>query len=481
MSLRKKVVNGVLWTSISNIAGFGVNFFLGIWLARLLGPGAYGLVGMILVITGFARLLLDFGFGEALIQNQHVDQNDYSTIFWLNVFISIVLTGIVYFSAPLIASFYHNQELIPLCKALSWTFILNGLAIIQRIKLEKAYRFKALGIAEVSSSILSISVALVLAFRNYGVWSLVALHLVKPLCYNIVVWISSNWAPSLRFNTQSIQKLSKFSFALFLNGLIGTLSINLDKLLIGRTFGDINLGIYSKSFSTVRMPVNQIMSALGRVIFPAFSQIQDNHEKIFDVYKKIVVLISSLIFPIMVSFFVFSDELILGLFGVKWIKMIPIFKILALTVGFIPFNILADSVVKSQGRVDLLNYITFIEKPLVMIAVVIGIIMGSIETVAMAFAVNIVIVFFIKSLIVSKALGKRFWPLLKCHAGAMRIIVLPIVALFGLSYFADMNGIVAKIWILALSLSVSIFLLKKSLITPMLEFIADYRKGSRSS
>lgn len=432
---------------------------------------------MVLVITGFAHLLLDFGFGEALIQDQNISDEDYSSVFWLNLSIASLLTLIVFLSAPLIAQFYKNPELISITRGLSFVFLLNGAAIVQRIKLEKSFRFKTIGLVEVVSSLLSVSLALVMAFNNYGVWSLVVLHLTKPLFYNVAIWVLSKWSPLFSFQLNSIKKLSKFSFALFINGLLGTLSLNLDKILIGRSLGETSLGVYSKSFSTVRMPVNQVMSALGRVIFPAFSSIQSDHNKIFEVYKQVVLLISTLIFPVMLTFFIFSDELVLGLFGEKWAAMGPIFKILSVTVGLIPFNILADSVVKSQGRIDLLNYITFIEKPMVIIAVVIGILMGSINTVALAFSINIVLVFFIKSFIVTKALHKTYWPLLFCHLRSIRIIILPVLAMVLIGQLISGPSLMLKFAVLASTLLVSLVLLKSSLITPAFEFIKSYRNS----
>ena len=320
---KEKVVDGVLWVFLANLAGFVVNFSLGIWLARILGPNAYGLVGMVLVITGFAHLLLDFGFGEALVQRQEVSQSEYSSVFWLNMVIALCLTLLVYLSAPLIARFYGTQEIIPLCRALSLIFLLNGAAIVQRTRLEKSFRFKALGMAEVVSALSAVGLAIILALNGIGVWSLVALHLSKPLIYNMILWISANWRPSFEMNWGGVRSIARFSSALFLNGVLGTLSLSLDRLLIGKWFGAASLGLYSKSMATVRMPVDQIMSVVGRVIYPAFAEIQTDRKRIYQIYKKVVLVIATLVFPIMASFYFFGEDIISFLFGSKWIEMIP--------------------------------------------------------------------------------------------------------------------------------------------------------------
>ena len=139
-NLKKEFVKGVAWTAISNLGATVISFTLGIWLARILGPSVYGIIGMVLVITGFSRLLLDFGFGEALIQQKNNNNRDYSTVFWYNMFLSFVLCFIIYSSANFIGEFYRNEAVIPITKAISFVVIINSLGMVQRIKLEKILR-----------------------------------------------------------------------------------------------------------------------------------------------------------------------------------------------------------------------------------------------------------------------------------------------------------------------------------------------------
>lgn len=475
MEFKKSVIKGVTWTSLTNLLGFLVNFSLGVWLARILGPGAYGLIGMILVITGFARLLLDFGFSEALIQNQQVTDTGYSSVFWMNMGLSVVFTTLVFVAAPWIAKFYHNDNLIPLCQILSLTFIANGLSLVQRTRLEKELRFKEIGIAEITSSVVSVVFALILAQRGYGVWSLVALHLTKPFVYNIVVWVYSRWLPKFTFHVSSIRQLFHFSYTLFMNGLLGTAAMNLDKLLIGRSLGDVSLGVYTKSLSTVRMPVDQMMSAVSRVMFPAYANIQHDKSKIYSIYCRIVVLTSTLIFPIMMVFFFFSTELITSLFGEQWISMIPIFKTFSIAIGFLPFNIMVDGVIKSQGRTDLLNAITYIEKPMVIMAVLIGLAFGSLQSVATAITVNIFLVFLLKSYLLSKGLGKNVSNLYLTHLKALRIVILPILGLVVLAQTPLADSFTWKALIAISGGLISLGILRNSTWKPLMEFTHSIR------
>ncbi len=475
MTLKKKVVSGVLWTAASNIGGTLLSFTLGVWLARLLGPSAYGLIGMVLVIAGFGRLLLDFGFGEALIQKQDVTERDYSSVFWFNIAIAIVLCGLFYMSAPWIAAFYANTDLIPLTQVMSLSFLLNGSIIVQRIRLEKAFRYRVISLAELTSSLLSSVVAIAMAYKGFGVWSLVALNLTKPLIYGLYIWVASTWLPSLEFNTANIRNLGKFSLSILLNGVFNTVATSLDKILIGKNLGAQSFGLYTKAYGTLRLPVNQLTYAMNRVLYPAFSQIQSQRKHVFDVYRKIIRLVSLLIFPVMLGFVFFGDTIIWLMFGNEWAAMAPVFKILALTAGFIPFNIIADSIIKSQGSSYYLNLITFVEKPLVVVAILAGVSFGSILALSWCLTIATFIVFLFKSWLISLALEQPYKTLLIQHAISVKYIALPLLALLAVMLFQpDMYVVFAAgLFVLALLLSLTLF--RKSVWSLVQEVIQVYR------
>lgn len=474
-NLKSNFLSSVIWTASSNVAGFLINFFLGVLLARILGPESYGLLGMILVITGFGRLFMDFGFGEALIQRQDVNQKDYSSVFWFNVITSFFLVILFFLFASKIADFYQQPILKPISQAISFVFLLNALGIIQRVKLEKELKFKYLGITEVLSSLISVLVALYFAYLGYGVWSLVILHLVKPLVYLVSIWYFSKWLPSFVFSKQSIVKLSSFSFSLLLNGLLETIASTIDKLLIGKSLGSSELGIYTKSTGTVRLPVMQIMSAISRVIYPMLSAIQNEKERIFGIYKKFVRILSIVVFPIMAIFYFFGSEIILILFGDKWKEMISIFKIMAITAGLIPFNILTDNIIKSSGSSKYLNIISFVEKPIMVFSIVLGIYFGSIYAVTVALSAAIFVVFIVKSYITCLSLRASFFDLLKEHLISFYMMILPIAALIANSYFPDFEVLPIKITVAIVSFLVSFVIFKKSIVDPMINFIKTFR------
>ena len=216
--------------------------------------------------------------------------------------------------------------------------------MLQRVKLEKEMQFKQIGIAEFVSTLLSYIVAIYYAYYNFGVWSLVILHVTKPLLYSILIWWYSKWVPNLYFSFFTIKKYLNFSFAIFINGVFDTISTSIDRLLIGRYLGELSLGIYSKSLSTVRMPVNTFMSAISRVFFPVFSKIQNDKYRVFKIYNKFIDTFTGFICLFALVFYFFGFEIVILVFGEKWRDMIPVFKIFSLGLIFLPFNKLIDIV-----------------------------------------------------------------------------------------------------------------------------------------
>ena len=464
-SLKSKFINGVVWTAVSNFGTTIINFTLGIWLARILGPGVYGIMGMVLVITGFSRLLLDFGFGEALIQQKYNSTRDYSTVFWFNIILSFVLCLVIYVSADLIGEFFRSDAVIPITKAISFVIIINGLGIVQRIKLEKEMRFKEIGIAEVSSSFISVAMAIFFALNGFKIWSLVILNLSKPFLYALIIWLYSKWIPSFVFSFGSIKNLLGFSFSLFINGIFDTIASVLDRVLIGRNLGELNLGVYSKSTATVRLPVNTMMSAICRVIYPVFSKIQEDPQRIFKIYGQSVLIITSLIFPFAIIFYVFGSEIVKIVFGQRWLEMIPIFKIMSLGIVVLPFNILVDSVVKSSGNVMYLNFITFYEKPITIICLVMGVYIGNLYYIAMMVNISLFINFFLKSYIMTLSLKVSFSVLLINHITSLKFVALPIIALGFFSLTEYWCNIDMKLAVFLVAFILSFFIFRKELIS----------------
>lgn len=350
---KQKTISGLKWSGINQAIKQTANITIGILLARLLQPSDFGLLGMVTVITGFIQLFNDFGFGAALIQKQDATEADYHSVFWFNLATGFTLFLILFLTSPFIGSFYTKPEVIPLVKAVSWIFIIQALSYVQYTLLKKELNFKAIFIIESVTMMCSGIIALFMAYNGFGVYSLVA-QLLTAACINLVLlWFMSTWRPTFQFSTVSIKRLLTYSMPLMGSTALNYTLGNLDKLLIGRYLGAINLGIYTRAYSLMVFPVGQISGVISQVMFPSLAQIQDDKPRIRAIYLKMNTLISAITFPIMGAAFVFAEPFVLHVLGEQWRQMIPVFKILTLVGAIQSVATLVGNIFMALGAMKL--------------------------------------------------------------------------------------------------------------------------------
>lgn len=330
MSLRTKVKSGLKWNLVNQIVSQIIFVWFGIYLARLLGPEAYGLVGMITVFSGFANLFVDFGFSSAIIYDPKLTQNKISSVFWLNLLIGVIIYLIFFFSAPLLAEFYNLEELEVLTRVVSISLILNSLSGVPNSLISKSIRFKEKIRASWISTIISYAGAFYLAFNDYGVWSLVFQTLIFSVFNLFFVWKIASFKPSFYFSLADIRSLISYGSGIAGTNLLGYLTRNLDNLLIGKFLGGSSLGIYARSYGLMMLPIKNISSIFTKVLFPAFSKIQNQPDVIAVYYLKSTKTIALFSFPIMFGFFAVAEEFVLIFLGEGWIEAIPIIQMLSI-------------------------------------------------------------------------------------------------------------------------------------------------------
>ncbi|MDN3686530.1 lipopolysaccharide biosynthesis protein [Cyclobacterium jeungdonense] len=302
----------------------------GIYLARILGPEAYGLVGMITVFSGFANLFVDFGFSSAIIYDPKLTQNKISSVFWLNLLIGVFIYIIFFFSSPLLAEFYNLEELEVLTKVVTISLIINSLSGVPNSLITKSIRFKNIIRASWISTIISYAVAFYLAFQGFGVWSLVFQTLILSVLNLIFVWKIASFKPSFYFSSKDIKSLISYGSGIAGTNLLGYLTRNLDNLLVGKFLGESSLGIYARSYSLMMLPLKNISSIFTKVLFPAFSKIQNQPDVIAFYYLKSTKTIALFSFPLMFGFFAVAEEFVLLFLGKDWVEAIAIIKMLSI-------------------------------------------------------------------------------------------------------------------------------------------------------
>lgn len=353
MNLRQKVSKGIMWTGSSAATVTISNFIILAVLARLLSPSDFGLMGMVMVVIGFATVISDLGLGAAVIQRQKLTQTQISTFYFLNIIVGIILCGIVYFASGLIAIFFKKSELGSLLKVISFSFIIISLGQTFRTLLEKWMDFKKLAKVEVSGIFVYGISSITLALKGFEVWSLVYGFLIRHLWETTLLWIVTSFKPHLSFNLKKIKNLVKFGIYVFGERIINYFNRNLDYIIIGSFLGAEALGYYTLAYRLMLFPLSKISHVIIKVMFPAFSIIQNNNKKIQDGYLKVVKYISLVTFPMMAGLFVVAPAFINGILGTKWQPTVLVLQILCLVGAIQSVVTTVGAIQYSKGRSDI--------------------------------------------------------------------------------------------------------------------------------
>jgi len=353
MNLTQKTVKGVMWTGFSTGSTTLLNFIILAILARLLSPSDFGLMGMVMVVIGFAITIADLGLGAAIIQRQDISHEQLSTVFFLNILLGTLLCTIVYFSSGIIALFFKKYELVNLLKLISFSFIIISLSQTFRTLLQKWMNFKVLAKVEVCGIIIYGISSITFALKGFGVRSLVLGFLIRQTAETILLWFFTGFKPRLVFKLKNTKNLINFGIYVFGERIMNYFNRNLDYIIIGRFLGAEALGFYTLAYQLMLFPISKISNIFGKVTFPAFSMIQNNNEKIKKGYLKVVKYISLVTFPMMAGLFAVAPEFITSIYGAKWYPTILILQILCLIGALQSIGSMVGTVLYAKGRSDI--------------------------------------------------------------------------------------------------------------------------------
>jgi O-antigen/teichoic acid export membrane protein len=353
-NLRRRTLVGLGWNGATQLLVQVLQLSAAVVLARLLSPKDYGLLAMIIVVTGFARSLADMGLGTSIIQKSALDDRHLNSAFWLNIATGILLTVLFAFAAPLIVRFYKEPRLALLTVAVSFNFFLDSLNVVHSALLDKSLNFRAKFWIEGTSVLASCIVALAMAFRGAGVWSLVGQLFAATLVRVVMMWRLSVWRPAFSFDLSAVKELLHFGRHVMGFGIVTYWAGNIDKLVIGRWIGSAGLGIYSLADRLRRLPLTNITNVTAAVMFPALSAIQGDVESVRGIYLRATRLIALITFPMMIGLSVLSEPAILVVYGGKWRAAIVILQLLCYAGLAQSIYDTASWIFLSQGRSDIL-------------------------------------------------------------------------------------------------------------------------------
>ena len=375
-SLKDKTVKSVGWKFAGSIASYSITFIVGIVLARILGPKEYGLVGIIMIFITIFNGIVDSGLSNALIRKTDSTEIDYSTAFIANLVVSAVLYALLFFCAPLVASFFRQPALISLMRVMGVLIFIQALMLIQQTALTKELDFKTQAKGSIISSIISGIVGVGMAFAGLGVWSIVGQQISKSLFYTVAIWIYRNWWPKLAFSWNSFIGLWDFGWKILLSGLISNLWSQMSKVVIGRFYSSESLGFYEKGREYVNMVSQNLTVVVQSVSYPALSQLQDDKERLKYGYKKVIKVTMLVTFVLVLGLAACAKQFILVLIGEKWLPSVPMMQIICFSLMLYPLHAINLNMLQVQGRSDLFLKLEIIKKIVYITPIVLGIFCG---------------------------------------------------------------------------------------------------------
>lgn len=372
MPKQSKVFKGVMWASVQRFGGLAISFISNMVLARLLTPDDFGTIGMLLFFLALSQTFIDSGFGSALIQKMEITESDKSTVFYINLGVSLIVYSLLFVFAPAISRYYNVPILVSLLRVMGITVIIQGFGLVQSTQLAKKMDFKKLAIANLSGTIVLAISGIIAALMGCGVWSLVIRSLANVVTITALLWILSKWRPSKVFSWQSVRELFGFGSFMLLSSILITVSNNVQALIIGKLFPARTLGNFTQARTLRNIPSEGIASVIGQVLYPDFSSHQNNNDILTSRLNRSSYYLSFLVVPLMVFCIIIADPLIHLVYGSQWDEAIPYFQILCL--GGIPLCLqdININVIKAKGASNVLFICNLIKVITYIIMMIIG-------------------------------------------------------------------------------------------------------------
>jgi len=374
LSLREKTLNGIRWTTLST----GIRTL--IYLAQIsilthyLDRADFGLMSIVNVVISFSSIFLDMGISNAIICRQDITHKQLSTLYWINILTGIIMFGLIYLLSPFVGNFYNDSSLKNLIFLVALTFIIMPFGQQFKILFQKELEFKVIGIIEIISFFLAFVITIYMAINKFGVYTLVYNNLVLSLISTLLFLIFGLkfHRPSLVFNFNEIKSLFNFGMCQIAYSVIGVFNSQVDTLIIGKTMGFEALGIYGLVKSFVMRPADVINPIVTKVSFPVMSQVQDEPDKLKNIYLKTINHLSSINFPIYIIMAIFAEALVETLFGHKWHSAIIPVSILSISTLIRSTINPLGSLIFAKGRVDIIFYWTFAQLIFTPLSIYIG-------------------------------------------------------------------------------------------------------------
>lgn len=375
-NLKSNIVNGLVWKLTERTAVQGIQFILQIVLARLLLPEDFGLIVVVTIFIQFANIFIQSGLNTALIQKKYVDEKDYSSVFYLSLFIAGILYIVLFFTSPFIALFFQAPELTIILRVLSITLFFGALNSIQNAFVAKNMLFKKLFISSFGAVLISGIVGITLAYAGFGVWALVWQQLINQLLVTIILWYTVRWRPKFVFSINRVKILFSYGWKLLVSSLIDTFERELRSLIIGKIYPTSMLGFYNRGEQFPKLIITNINGSIQSVMLPAIASQQEDRNAVKSMVRRSIKISSYIVFPLMVGLAVIAEPLINILMTEKWNSAVPFLQIFCASYALWPIHTANLQAINAIGRSDIFLKLEIIKKIIGFIILVVSIPFG---------------------------------------------------------------------------------------------------------
>lgn len=381
-----KVFSNFIWRFAERCGAQLVTFIVSIVLARILTPSDYGTIALVTVFTTILQVFIDSGLSTALIQKKDADDLDFSSVFYFNFVICIILYLIMFVSAPFIADFYKDSSLVSIVRVISLTLVISGVKGVQQSYVSRHMLFKRFFFSTLGGTIFSAVLGIIVAYAGFGVWAIVFQQLSNNAIDTLILWITVKWRPIKKFSWSRLKNLLSFGWKMLASSLLDTVYNNLRNMIIGKLYTSADLAFYNQGDKFPKLIVTNINTSIDSVLLPTMSNEQDNHVRVKDMTRRAIKISTYIMAPLMIGLAFCAKPIVQIVLTDKWLPCVPYLQIFCISYLFWPIHTANLNAIKAMGRSDLFLKLEVIKKFIGMILLLITM---NISVMAMAYSLLI--------------------------------------------------------------------------------------------
>lgn len=361
-TLKRKTISNFFWRFFERIGAQLVAFIVSIILARILSPEHYGLIALVTIITNILNVFIDSGLGNALIQKKDADNIDFSTVFLANSCFCLILYLLLFISAPYIAIFYKNIELIPVIRVLGLTIVFSGLKNVQQAYVSKNLMFRKFFFATLGGTIAAAIIGILMALKGFGVWALVFQQIINVFIDTCILWIIVPWKPRLIFSFSRFKQLFSFGWKLLSANLLHAIYLDIRQFVIGKVYSPSELAFYNQAQKFPEIISRNINHSIDSILFPVMSASQDDIEKVKSMTRRSIKTSSFIMWPLVLGLAGVSKNVVTLILTEKWLPCVPYLMLACFRFGMEPLQTANLNAIKAVGRTDIILRLEIVKK-----------------------------------------------------------------------------------------------------------------------